>query len=74
VAWPHGSARLHEFLHHLNSVTPTIKFAMEVEANDTHPFLDVLVTKTGPKLATKVYRKPTHTGHLHFKSKDPHQV
>jgi hypothetical protein len=36
---------------------------MEVEADDTLPFLDVLVMKRGPKLAMKVYRKPTHTGH-----------
>jgi hypothetical protein len=34
---------------------------MEVEANDTLPFLAVLVMKRGPKLAKKVHRKPTHT-------------
>jgi hypothetical protein len=41
---------------------------MEVEANVTLPFLDILVMNRGPKLGIKLYRKPTHTGHyLHFK-------
>jgi hypothetical protein len=48
---------------------------MEVEANDTLPFLDVLVRKRGPRLATKVYRKPNHTcRYLHLKSYNPRQV
>jgi hypothetical protein len=48
---------------------------MEVEANDTLPFLDVLVMKRGPKLTTKVYRKLTHTGrYLHFKFNHPRHV
>jgi hypothetical protein len=36
---------------------------MEVEANDTLLFLEVWVMKRGPKLAMKVYQKPTHTDH-----------
>jgi hypothetical protein len=55
VVWPHGPARLQKFLHRLNSVRPTTKFTMQVEANDTLPFLDILVMKRGPKLTTKVY-------------------
>jgi hypothetical protein len=73
--WPHGPARLQQFLHHHNSLRPTIKFTMEVEVNDTLPFLDILVMKRGPKLAMNVYRKPTHTGHyLHFKSNHSHHA
>jgi hypothetical protein len=35
-------------------------------------FLDILVIKRGLKLATKVYRKPTHACHyLYFKSNHP---
>jgi hypothetical protein len=62
MVWPHGPARLQQFLHHLNSVRPTIKFTTEIEANDTLLFLNVLVMKRGPKLAAKVYWKHTHTG------------
>jgi hypothetical protein len=58
VVWPHGPVRLQQFHHHLNSIRPTTKFTMEVEANDTLSFLDILVMKWGPKLTTKVYRKP----------------
>jgi hypothetical protein len=54
VVWPCGLARLQQFLHHPNNIRSTIKFTMEVEANDTLPFLDGLVMKRGPKLAMKV--------------------
>jgi hypothetical protein len=47
---------------------------MEVEANDTLPFLDVLIMKMGPKLATKEYRKPTHTDRYLHKSSHPHHL
>jgi hypothetical protein len=57
----HKPTRLQQCLHHLNSVRPTIKFTSEVEANDTLPFLEVLVMKRGLKLAMKVYQKYTHT-------------
>jgi hypothetical protein len=62
VVWPHGAARLQQFLYHLNSLRDTIIFTTEVEANDTLRFLDVLIMKRGPKLATKMYRRLTHTG------------
>jgi hypothetical protein len=56
----HKLTRLQQFLHHLNSIRPTIKFTCGVEANDTLPFLEVLVLKRGPKLAMKVCQKPNH--------------
>jgi hypothetical protein len=75
VVWSRGPARLQQFLHHLNSVRHTIKFTMEVETNDTLPFLEVLVMKRGPKLAMKVYQKSTRIGcYLHFKSNHPHHI
>jgi hypothetical protein len=45
VVWPYEPARLQQFLHHLNSVRLINKFTMEIEANDTLPFLDVLIMK-----------------------------
>jgi hypothetical protein len=43
------------------------QFMMEMEINNTLPFLDVLVMKRGANLATKLCRKPTHTGrYLHY--------
>jgi hypothetical protein len=44
---------------------------MEVEANDALLFWGVLVMKRGPKLALKVYWKPTD---MHFKCNHPHHV
>jgi hypothetical protein len=46
VVWPHGPARSQQFLH-LNNLRTTIKFTMEIEANGTLPFLDVLIMKRG---------------------------
>jgi hypothetical protein len=73
MVWPHGPARLQQFLHHPNSIRLTIKFTMEVEANDTLPFFNFLVLKRGTELFTKMYCKPTHAGcYLHLKSNYPH--
>jgi hypothetical protein len=69
VVWPHGPDRLHNFLNHLNSLRPSIQFTMKRELNNTIPFLDVPVIRKEMTLATRVYRKPTHTGrYLNFKS------
>jgi hypothetical protein len=65
MVWPHGPARLQQFLHRLNSVRPTIKFTLEAEANDTLLLLNILILKRGPKMAMKVCRKHTHTAHPH---------
>jgi hypothetical protein len=57
------------------STTLDLPFKKEVEANDNLSFLDVSVMKRGPKLATKVYRKPAHrVRYLHFKYNHPHHV
>jgi hypothetical protein len=45
MVWRNGPAKLQRFLHHLNSVRPATTFTMKVEANDTLPFLDILVMK-----------------------------
>jgi hypothetical protein len=61
VVWPHGPTRVQQFLLHFNSLRPTMTFTAEVEVNDTLSFLDVFFVKGIPNLATKMYRKPTHT-------------
>jgi hypothetical protein len=61
VIWLHGPERLQDFLNHLNNLRPSIQFTMEIESNSAIPFMDALVIRKGMALATKVYRKPTHT-------------
>jgi hypothetical protein len=75
VVWSHGPERLWDFLSHLNSLRPSIQFTMEVESDSVIAFLDVLVIRKETTLATKVYRKPTHTGrYLSFYSNHPPHV
>jgi hypothetical protein len=72
ASWPRAEQN---FLSHLNSLRPAIKFAMEIESDSAIPFLDVLVIRKETTLATKVYRKPTQTGrYLNCSSNHlPHQ-
>jgi hypothetical protein len=60
VIWPHGPVRLQEFLEHLNNLRPSIQFTIEIECNNTLPFLDVLITRRETSLITAVYKK-THS-------------
>ena len=60
-----------EFLQHINSIEPNIRFTAETtRADGSMPFLDTLVTpQSDGSLATTVYRKPTHTNqHLQWDS------
>ncbi|XP_071454132.1 uncharacterized protein [Hetaerina americana] len=62
IVWPHGPAALNEFLEHMNSAHPNIRFTMEKEDNGQLPFLDILIKKREDRtLSHSVYRKPTHT-------------
>jgi hypothetical protein len=75
VVWPHGPEHLQNFLSHLKCLRPAIQFTMEIESESAIPFLDVLVIRKGPTLATKVYRKATHTGrYLDFSSNHPPHI
>ena len=61
------------FFEHINSVNPHIRFTQELSHDNNIAFLDchVHVNNDG-SLATKVYRKPTHTDHyLQFDSHHP---
>jgi hypothetical protein len=73
VVWPYGPEQLHNFLSHLNSLKPSSQFAMEIESDNA--ILEVLVLRKGMTLATKVHRKPFHTGRYHkFKYNHPPHV
>ena len=44
VVWPHGEDNLVKFLEHLNKKNSSIRFTMEMETNNSFPFLDVLIS------------------------------
>lgn len=67
--WPYSNETLNNFLNHINQKEPSIKFTIELEANNQLPFLDILVKKADNTYETSVYRKPTHTNrYLNFNS------
>ena len=58
-----------EFLTTLNGLHPSLKFTMELPADNMIPFIGIEIIKNGTELETRVYRKPTNTGLLlHFQS------
>ena len=59
-----------KFFAHINSIEASIKFTIEYEKENTLPFLDILVMKKKSGiLATKIYRKETHTNrYLNYES------
>ena len=70
--WPHGDCELEEFLKHLNTQRPSIRFTIEKENKGKLPFLDILIDRNNDKITTSVYRKPTHTGqYLYYTSNHP---
>ena len=64
----HGEEKLKSFLDLLNSCHPSIKFTAEYNKNKNN-FLDVSVIRSGNKLITDLYVKPTDTHqYLHASS------
>ena len=58
-----------DFLTTLNGLHPSLKFTMELPADNWIPFIGIEIIKNGKELETRVYRKPTNTGLLlHFQS------
>ena len=62
--------KVEAFHQHINSIETSIKFTLELECNNSLPFLDVLVVREkNGKLTTKLFQKPTHTNRfLNFNS------
>ena len=58
----HKEVNKQDFLHHINSVNPAIKFTVEDNREDRSiPFLDTIVKpEADGSLSITVYRKPTH--------------
>ena len=53
-----------DFLTTLNGLHPSLKFAMELPADNMIPFIRIEMIKNGTELETRVYRKPTNTNLL----------
>jgi len=71
-----GNDCVDSFLQHLNSQQPAIRFTMEIEKDNTIPFLDTSVSRdSNGLLTTTVYRKCTHTDqYLAYDSHHPQSV
>ena len=50
VIWPHSDSNLQQFMNHLNSLRPTIRFTLESEEEGQISFLDVKVKKKSNQL------------------------
>ena len=71
VIWLFGEQRLREFVDHLNSSHPSIKFTSEWSFRSI-AFLDVMVTLDQGRITTDLYTKPTDTHqYLHKRSCHP---
>ena len=58
MIWQHSKEELLEFIEHINSRVPTIKFSQEISDSEIN-FLDVKVIKNNNTLKTTLYTKPT---------------
>jgi hypothetical protein len=70
--WTHSRQELDEFLLHINSAHPSIKFTYEISDSEVH-FLDVTVSKTDTGISTAVYTKPT-AAHLYLDYQSNHPI
>ena len=62
IIWAHGREELVNFVDHLNKQSNSIKFTMEMEENNSLPFLDTLIIrKQDGGISHKVHRNKTHT-------------
>ena len=57
-----SKTKIEEFHTRIDKWHKNLKFTLVFEEDNSISFLDVLVTRQEDKLATSMYRKPTHTG------------
>ena len=71
MIWPHGMDSLLEFIKHLNTVHPTIKFTSDISPTEI-AFLDLITYIKGNKLYTRLHTKSTDRHmYLNFNSEHP---
>ena len=71
MIWPHGMDSLLEFIEHLNTVNPTIKFTSTISQTEV-AFLDLIIYIRGDKLYTRLHTKSTYRHiYLNFHSEHP---
>ena len=71
LIWTHGMESLKEFILHLNTVHPTLKFTSVISSKEI-AFLDLTIYFTDDKLCTRLYTKDTDRHmYLNFHSKHP---
>ena len=67
--WTESEARLDEFFTYLNTLYPPIKWTMEKEKDGKFHVFDIQLIRTGDKVDTTVYRKPSASDrYLHYTS------
>ena len=57
------------FLDTLNKAHSSVKFTMETKCNGMLPFLGIQLLNRSPQIETKVYVKPTNSGHVDYRYK-----
>ena len=71
LIWPHGMNSLLEFIEHLNTVHPTVKFTSTISQTEVS-FLDLILYIRGDKLYTRLHTKSTDRHmYLNFHSEHP---
>ena len=71
MIWPHGMDSLLEFIHHLNTAHPTIKFTSTISPSEI-AFLDLIIYSRDNKLHTRLHIKSTDRYmYLNFHSEHP---
>ena len=58
LLWHHGLEFLHMFIHHLNTIHPTIEFTSEISSHQI-PFVDMIIYIKEGKLNTRQFPEAT---------------
>lgn len=59
--WTGTRRQLDQFLNHINNLSPSIKFTLEIESNKSLNFLDLTISHHNSTFDFNIYRKPTYS-------------